>query len=112
MVKTTNSNFLIRVKINRRKNNESITINDVIKSAKNREKYKINYMDKNGDKITANLEIKFERIIIKPSYGLKAKLYPDTEVTIISAKEIKKIKEILLTGKLLQICPLYRLEKQ
>jgi hypothetical protein len=92
MAVSQGSNFLVRIKVDRRTDDETITIKDVMKTAKIKGFYQITYRDKNGEEVTAELEIKFERITIKPSYGLKSKLYPDTEVTVIFAQERGKPK--------------------
>ncbi len=38
--------------------------------------------------VEANLEIRFEKITIKPSYGIKAKNYPDIRAIFIYTKEV------------------------
>lgn len=81
------SSFLIRSKVDRRTENEEITINDVLKKTRPRGKHTIFCWDKNGRKVAASLSIKFEKIRIKPSFGPKTKLYPDVEVYIIHAEE-------------------------
>lgn len=87
---TDDSNFLVRIKVNRRTDQETETIFEVMESAKSRGIHKITFKDSNGDLVSTKLEIKFEKIIIKPSFGLKSKLYPDTSVTLIFAKEVGK----------------------
>jgi hypothetical protein len=82
------SNFLVRIKVNRRTDNETITIFDIMNSAKNRGKHTITFRDANGDLINTQIELKFETVTIKPSFGLKSRIYPDTTVTLIFAKEI------------------------
>lgn len=83
-----NSNFLIRIKVDRRTEDETTTINQVLKKAKVRGQHKVTYFDKNGTEIEATLEIKFEKITIKPSFGSKAKNYPDITAVFIYAKEV------------------------
>ena len=61
---------------------------DVMEAAKIRGRHEITFKDSHGDLVKAELEIKFEKVIIKPSFGLKSKIYPDTEVTLIFAKEV------------------------
>lgn len=82
------SQFLIRIKVNRRTEDETITIEDVLKTASSHGTHTIVYRDKGGEEISVKLDLKFEKITIKPSYGPKTKLYPDIEVVVISAKEI------------------------
>lgn len=82
------SQFLVRVKVNRRTQNESITMDDVIKEARPRGNHVTTYRDKDGKEIEVKLQIKFEKIVIKPSYGPKTKIFPDLEVVVIRAKEI------------------------
>lgn len=84
------SNYLIRIKVDRRTENETTTINQVLKSAKSRGKHKVIYYDKEGLKVQATLDIRFEEITIKPAYGIKRKSYPDITATFIYAKEIEK----------------------
>lgn len=83
-----NSNYLVRIKVDRRTEDETTTINQVLKKAKVRGQHKVTYFDKKGLKVDATLEIKFERITIKPSFGSKAKNYPDITAVFIHAKEI------------------------
>ncbi len=87
---TEDSNYLIRIKVDRRTEDETTTINQVLKKAKARGKCRINYRDKDGTQVTAMLQVKFEKITIKPSFGLKSKNYPDITATFIHAKEIEK----------------------
>jgi len=84
------SNYLVRIKVNRRTENETKTINSVLKKAKKKGKIKITYHDPDGTLITAILAIKFEKMRLKPSFGIKRKNYPDLDVTVIHAKEISK----------------------
>lgn len=87
------SHFLVRSKTNRKTDSEEIKkIHDVMKSAENRGSYEIKYRDKNGEDVDATLEIKFERMVIQPSSGLKRNSFPDTEVTVIYAQEVGKTK--------------------
>jgi hypothetical protein len=67
-----------------------MTINKMMKAAKARGKYNIRYRDKDGNEVTATLEIKFEKMKVKPAFGLKSRHYPDIEVTVIHAQEIEK----------------------
>jgi hypothetical protein len=82
------SQYLIRIKVDRRTEDETTTINQVLKRAKRRGQCRVTYHDKNGELVTATLEIKFEQITIKPAYGIKRKSYPDITATFIHAKEI------------------------
>lgn len=88
-----NSHFLVRSKTNRRTDSEEIQkVHDVMESADVKGSYEIKYRDKNGEDVDATLEIKFERMAIRPSTGLKRNSFPDTEVTVIYAKEIGKTR--------------------
>ncbi len=92
-VMSKDSHFLGRCKENRRTNSEEIQkIHDVMASGKIKGHYEIQYRDKTGEDVSAQLEIKFERMAIRPSDGLKRKMFPDTEVTVINAKEVGKTK--------------------
>lgn len=82
------SHFLVRIKVNRRTKNESVTIHDAMESAKAQGFHRIHYRDKDGEEISVNLEIRFKKLTIKPSYGPKSKIYPDTSVTVIYAREV------------------------
>ena len=82
------SHFLIRIKVDRRTEDETTTISQVLKKAQVRGQYKVTYFDKKGIAVEANLEIRFEKITIKPSYGIKAKNYPDITAVFIYAKEV------------------------
>jgi hypothetical protein len=82
------SNFLVRIKVDRRTKDEIITIEDILKVAKSRGQYEVNYNDGDGKNIKAKLQVKFEKMTIKPAYGIKSKKYPDITVTVIHAKEI------------------------
>lgn len=84
------SNYLIRIKVDRRTESETTTINRVLKRAKVRGKCQVNYRDKDGTEVTATLQVKFEEITIKPSFGLKSKNYPDITAMFIHATEIEK----------------------
>ena len=85
-----NSYFLVRIKVDRRTEDETITIQEAMKAAKKRGTHRIYLRDKDGEEISVNLEIKFEKLTIRPSFGPKSKIYPDTEVTVITAKEVEK----------------------
>lgn len=84
------SNYLVRIKVNRRTEDETKTINSVLKQAKKRGKIKITYRDADGILVTAILGIKIEKMRLKPSFGIKSKNYPDLDATVIHAKEISK----------------------
>jgi hypothetical protein len=84
------SHFLVRIKVNRRTEDETVTIYDAMESAKKRGFHRTSYRDKDGEEISVNLEIRFEKLTIKPSYGPKTKIYPDTQVTVIYAREVGK----------------------
>jgi hypothetical protein len=58
-----------------------------LNAAKKKGTHQITYRDRGGEEVVAQLEIKFEEMIIQPSFGLKSKLYPNTAVTVVSAKE-------------------------
>jgi hypothetical protein len=85
-----NSYFLVRIKVDRRTEDEVTTIQEAMKVAKKKGVHRIFLRDKDGEEIEVDLEVKFETLTIKPSFGPKTKLYPDTEVTVITAKEIGK----------------------
>ncbi len=85
-----NSNYLVRIKVDRRTEDEMATINQVLKKAKSRGHHKVTYFDKNGIEVEATLEIKYEEITIKPAFGIKTKKYPDITAIFIHAKEISK----------------------
>jgi hypothetical protein len=106
------SNFLIRVKVDRRTEDETVTINEIMKNAVISGNHEITYRDKNGDEITTDLEIKYEKMTIKPSYGPKQKLYPDTEVTIIFAQErgVPKGSRDLIDWRLITNLPVHCLD--
>ncbi|MBL7671372.1 MAG: hypothetical protein JNM39_12885 [Bdellovibrionaceae bacterium] len=59
------SQFLVRIKVNRRKQKESVTMDDVIKGARPRGNHVTTYRDKDGKEIEVKLQIKFEN---KQSY--------------------------------------------
>lgn len=84
------SQFLVRIKVNRRTDKENVTIHDVLRAANKKGIHSISYRDRGGEEIVAQLEIKFEKMMIQPSFGLKSKNYPNTAVTVISAKELGK----------------------
>ncbi len=86
------SNYLVRIKVNRRTDteNDSKTIHDVLRNAKTRGNVEISYRDEDGEQVTAILEMKFERIKVRPPFGPKSNKYPNIEATIIWAKEISK----------------------
>lgn len=87
------SNFLVRIKVDRRTETETTTINKVMGSAKKKGEHKITYRDKDGEDVEVKLEIKFENLTIKPSFGLKSKNYADVQATVIFAKEAGKPKQ-------------------
>ena len=84
------SHFLVRIKVNRRTEDETLTIYEAMGSAKKRGSHRISYRDQGGDQVSADLEVRFEKLTIKPSFGPKTKKYPDTEVTVIFAQEVGK----------------------
>lgn len=59
-----NSNYLVRIKVDRRTEDETTTINQVLKKEKVRGQHKVTYFDKKGAEVEATLEIKFEKITI------------------------------------------------
>ncbi len=83
-----NSHFLIRIKVNRRTEDETTTISQVFKKAKLRGQHKVTHFDKKGIEVGATLKVRFEKITIKPRYGIKAKNYPDITAVFIYAKEV------------------------
>ena len=88
-----NSYFLVRIKVDRRTEDETITIQKAMQAADKRGIHWISFRDKEGEEITVELEIKFEKLTIKPSFGPKSKIYPDTEVNVITAREVGKTKD-------------------
>lgn len=85
-----NSSFLVRIKVNRRTEDETVTIEDAITRAAVKGRYAVTCRDADGNEVTARLQVKFETITIRPPFGAKSKNYPDMAVTIIHAKEISK----------------------
>lgn len=79
--------------MDRRLENEATTINKKMKSVKVRGIHSLTLRDKNGDTITTDLKIKFEKMKLKPSCGLKSKNYSDIEVTVIFAYETVKSRK-------------------
>ena len=90
LAQNEDSNYLIRIKVNRRTEDKTKTINHILKKAKKRGRIKISYRDADGVDVTAVLQIKFEKMRLKPSFGIKSKNYSDLDVTVIHAKEISK----------------------
>ncbi len=85
-----NSHFLVRIKVNRRTEDEVTTINDALKAAKIKGKCEVKYRSGDGKDVQATLQVKFEKVTIKPSHGIKSKKYPDMTVTVIHAKEVSE----------------------
>lgn len=85
-----NSNFLVRIKVNRRTEDETTTIDDAIAEAPVKGRFEVTYRGANGNEVKARLQVKYENITIKPPFGAKANKYPDMVVTIIHATEISK----------------------
>jgi len=83
-----NSHFLVRIKVDRRTQDETITIQKAMKEAKKKGVHQISLRTKEGEENKIDLEIKFEKLTIKPSFGPKTKIYLDTEVNVITAKEV------------------------
>ena len=54
------SHFLVRIKVNRRTEDEAVTIHDALESAKKQGIHRIYYRDKDGDEVSADLEVRFE----------------------------------------------------
>lgn len=73
--------------VNRRTQNESITMDDVIKEARPVAIMSPHIAIRMGKRLKLNSR-KFEKIVIKPSYGPKTKIFPDLEVVVIRANEI------------------------
>ena len=56
-----NTNFLVRVKVNRRVDNNLETINNLMKSSSVKGKHQLSFIDKFGNKISTTLALKFEK---------------------------------------------------
>lgn len=82
------SHYLVRIKVDRRTEDETKTIKDVMKNAKVRGRYKVQYKDADGKTVEAVLKVKFEEITIKPPFGIKTKTCSDTKLTVIHANEV------------------------
>jgi IS4 transposase len=82
------SHYLARIKVDRRTEDETKTIKDVMKNAKVRGRYKVQYKDADGKTVEAVLKVKFEEITIKPPFGIKTKTCSDTKLTVIHANEV------------------------
>ncbi len=88
-----NSHFLVRIKVNRRTEDETITIQKAMQVTEKRGIHRIFFRNKEGEETNAKLEIEFEKLKIKPLFGPKSKIYPDTEVNVITAREIGTTKD-------------------
>ena len=84
------SKFLVRIKVDRRTDDETKTIESVLASAKTKGKYSIKYKDSDGKDVNALLQVKFETITIRPPFGVKRDRYPDLKVTVVRATELSK----------------------
>lgn len=83
-----NSYFLVRIRVGRRTVDETITIQEAMSVAKKMGVHRISLRGEGGEEIEAELEVKFESLTMRPSFGPKTKIYPDTEVTVNTAKEL------------------------
>jgi hypothetical protein len=90
--KSTQSNFISRICVNRRDATGNSTIHSHMKNAKIRGKYKISFKDSNGATVKTNLKIKYKEIMIQPPEG-KRKRYEDIRTTVITATEIETRKK-------------------
>ena len=88
-----NTNFLVRVKVNRRVDNNLETINNLMKSSSVKGKHQLSFIDKFGNKISTTLALKFEEAVVRLPYGPKSNIFPDHKVTIIWAEEIGTLNE-------------------
>lgn len=86
------SNFLVRIKVDR-KTSEHSTINRVMGSAPSRGQHELSYTDAKGIPVKALLEIKFEKVTIQPSSGLKRDKFDNLAITIIHANECSNESE-------------------
>ncbi len=84
------SNYLVRIKVDRRLAPKSTTLRQELEKSISRGTGEISYTDKDGSEVKVILDIKFIRTTIKPSDGLKRKRYDERNVTVIQAKEISK----------------------
>jgi len=82
------SHYLVRIKVNRRTEDETKTIEDVMSSAKVRGRYKVSHKAADGKTVDALLQVKFEEVTIRPPFGIKSKTCSDMTLRIIHAKEI------------------------
>ena len=84
------SNFIVRIKVDRRTTEETITINDIIADARVKGHYEVTYQDSEGKQVKANLQVKYEEVTIRPPFGIKTKTCSDLTLTVIHAQEVSK----------------------
>lgn len=84
------SNFLVRIKVDRRTTEETVTINNIIADASVKGHYEVTYQDSDGKQVKANLQVKYEKITIRPPFGIKTKTCSDLTLTVIHAQEVTK----------------------
>jgi len=84
------SNFLVRVKVDRRSDKDTIFTN--ISKSKIIGTYNLHFKDRKGNDINTMLDVRAESMIVRPPFGPKSKIYPDLNLTIITARERRQPK--------------------
>ena len=78
--------FLIRTCVNRLARDGASTVGDAMAKSRSKGTHRIHGRDANGKDYEAVLEIKYERMLVRPPIG-KQKEYPALELTVIHATE-------------------------
>lgn len=84
------SHFLVRVKVDRRSDKDTMFRN--ISKSKIIGTYNLSYKDRKGNDINTMLDVRAELMIVRPPFGPKSKIYPDLNLTIITARERRSPK--------------------
>jgi hypothetical protein len=79
------SHFLVRVKVDRRSDKDTIFKN--ISKSKIMGVYNLCYRDRKGNEINTMLDVRAESMIVRPPFGPKSNIYPDLNLTVITARE-------------------------
>lgn len=85
------THFLIRTCVDRLAGDGGHTVATVMAKAQIRGRHRVEVQDDNGKPETAELEIKYERVMLQPPIG-KQKQYPSLELTVLHAEERGKSK--------------------
>ena len=103
--------FLFRTCVDRLAEDGEVTVSEVMKQARVQGIHTVEVRDNKGKADRAELEIKFEKMVVKPPIG-KQSQYPDLALTVIHAREkIKPQNRDRIEWKLITNLPVTTLQE-